>query len=98
MMASFPMFRAILLMIKYTAHNWRKRRIGFISIRIDDCTAHNWRKRRIGFISTRIDDCTAHNWRKRRIGFISIRIDCTAHTLTSSSAYSKNKYYDHSIV
>ena len=78
MMASFPMFRAILLMIKYTAHNWRKRRIGFISIRIDDCTAHNWRK--------------------RRIGFISIRIDCTAHTLTSSSAYSKNKYYDHSIV
>ena len=59
MMASFPMFRAILLMIKYTAHNWRKRRIGFISIRIDDCTAH---------------------------------------TLTSSSAYSKNKYYDHSIV
>ena len=58
MMASFPMFRAILLMIKYTAHNWRK----------------------------------------RRIGFISIRIDCTAHTLTSSSAYSKNKYYDHSIV
>ena len=78
MMASFPMFRAILLMIKYTAHNWRKRRIGFIWIRIDDCTAHNWRK--------------------RRIGFISIRIDCTAHTLTSSSAYSKNKYYDHSIV
>ena len=58
MMASFPMFRAILLMIKYTAHNWRKRRIGFISIRID-CTAHNWRKRRIGFISIRID-CTAH--------------------------------------